>query len=347
MNTTTPFFYAVILMFIFYSDRVFANEASPDIASQELVPIRTLTITPKAYKEYGEFFGTVEGIREANLISHGGGHVNKVLVRSGDRVRRGQKLCDIDLQLHQTRYDSAKISENVAKKDLERINRHLKSGNASKIQLQKARLQWLESKRARLEAEKLLEGSCCESPIDGVVTGVEIKAYENLASKSSTINIAEISKIRLIVGIPESESAVYDRGRPVTVSLNSNRSKIWKGVLDNIALKMDQKNKTFAAEVFVNNRDFGLRPGLTVKAKILKFDLKNQVVIPSETVLIRDKKQVVMIQKDGKAKQHPVDILTSYDGQSVIRSGLQPGDHLIIKGQSQVVDGAPVKVISE
>ena len=314
---------------------------------QSPVPVRVQEIALQDYQEYGEFYGTVEGIEEANLLCHAGGNVEDVFVKSGDKVRKGQKLCNIDASLMKVRYDSAVLAESIANKDYQRMSLHRKSGNASDLQVEKARLGWLQAKNQRLEAKKLLDGAHCESPVNGIVTGVNIRKFDHIPPGSLTVNIANISKVRLIVGLPESEADIYTKGRQVKVSMTSRPEKQWSGILDNMALKIDQRNKTFAAEIFVDNHDFSLRPGLTVKARILKFNLKNQVVIPSDAILIRSQEKIVMINDGKKAKSLPVKVLTSYSDQSVIEKGIKSGDQLIIRGQGQVVDGAPIQVISE
>ncbi|MCB9228532.1 MAG: efflux RND transporter periplasmic adaptor subunit [Deltaproteobacteria bacterium] len=322
-----------------------SSEESQEEADKDTIAVKTESIHLQNYKEFGEFFGTVEGIREANLICHNGGHVNKIYVKSGDRVRKGQQLCNIDTPIYQTRYDSAILAENLARKEHERVSRHLKNGNASEVQAEKSKLDWLQSTTRRLEAKKMLDSASCESPIDGIVTTVNIRLFEEIPPGSPSIGIADISEVRLVVGLPESEANLYTKGRPVIVSLNSDTESQWEGTLDNVALRMNQNNKTFAAEIFVKNHDLRLRPGLTVRARILKYDLKDQVVIAPESILIRSNEKVVMVREGNTAQLHPVKVLTSYGNKAVIESGLKAGDELIIKGHSQVVEGSPLRVI--
>jgi len=320
--------------------------ASDSQENQPPVPVQVSKISLNNYQEYGDFYGTIEGFKEANLISHSGGEVQDILIKSGDHVKKGQNLCNIDGSIAKVRYDSAVLAQQIARKDYDRILLHKKNGNASDLQVSKIKLAWLQAKNSSLEAKKAMESSFCQSPIEGVVTGVNIKQYENLSPGSPTISIARIAQVRMLVGVPESEASVYDKGRPVKVLLNSEPQKHWNGTLDNLALKINRKDKTFTAEVWVDNPDLTLKPGLTAKARILKYDLQDKIVIPSQAILVRDQKQVVMIADENQvARSREVSIMTSYNDKAVIASGINQGEKLIVKGQNLVIDGAKIKVV--
>ena len=245
---------------------------SPALAKDHVTvfPVEVSEVKLQDYREYGEYYGTIEGFDEADLTTIGGGQVEAIEIRSGAEVKKGDRLCDIDGRIYSTRFESARLAEKIALKDYQRLQRHLKNGNASQTQADKSKLKWLQSKNDLLQAEKSMEGAFCISPVDGIVTAVSIRKFDNLGPGSPTISVANISKVKLKVGLPESEVSVYERGRPVQVLLGSQPDREWSGVVDSLTQKINKENRTFTAEVHVENTDLMLKPGLTVRARILR-----------------------------------------------------------------------------
>ena len=312
------------------------------------IPVSTTPVVTKPYREYGVFFGKIMGFNEADLITYQPGRVNRVLVKSGDKVKKGQSLCDIDAKMARVSLDSATLSEKIAKKDYERIRLHVSKGGASQLQFEKEKLRWLNAKRQLLDAQKMHRGSRCISPLNGIVVGVSIQKFQDLPAGRLTISLARLDKVKLLVDLPESEAMLYDRGRVVSVTLASARDQVWQGSIDSISLKVDERNRTFSSEVHVkNDKKLTLKPGLTAKVKILKYQFSDKIVIPAEAIVTRNRETYVMVVADGRARKQKVSILAQSSEDCVIAKGLTVGDQLITRGQHQVSDGVKVTVFRE
>ena len=137
------------------------GEASKEASSQDPegdaapgVPVKVMKIEPASYREYGEYVGQVEAVKEAKLTSYTGGRVKSIKADRGDQVKKGDKLCSIEGEKFNTIYRSARLAEKLAKESLERNKKHVENGTSSRTLVDRAEMEYLQAKQARLEAQK-------------------------------------------------------------------------------------------------------------------------------------------------------------------------------------------------
>lgn len=315
---------------------------------KQVFPVKTQKVEMQNYIEYGEYIGNIAGILESQLVAYQGGRVNSIKVKNGDTVKKGQPLCDIDADVADTGYEAAYLSERVAYDNWKRNEKHQKTGTTSKLQVRKSKLAWLNAKDTLLKAKKIKEGAHCISPIAGTVLHVDIEEFQDVHSGQATIHVAQLDKIKLKVGIPESEIHLFEDGKLARVELTSRPGPTFEGNIENISQVVDSKDKTFQAEVYVGNQDHLLKPGLTARVKLLKYDLKNQIILPSNSILLRRGKNYVMtLNNDNTVTEKEVVIFSQNNDESVISQGINKGDQVIVKGQHLLTNGAQVEVVND
>jgi membrane fusion protein (multidrug efflux system) len=320
--------------------------AKPDPKpSETVVPVKVRSVVAKDYQEFGEYFGLVYGTTEARLVAYGGGRVSSINVKSGDAVKKDQRLCNIDGDRFEIAFNSAQLAEKIAKQNADRAQLHLKRGSTSRLNVDRAQLEYLKAKSMRVEAEKVYKGAFCISPIDGIVVDRHIELYQDLSPGQPSIYIASIDKVNVHVGIPESAIDGYQVGSEADVLLNNYPDKVWSGSIFSIAQSVREEDRTFEIQIEVPNEGHLLKPGLTARTRILKYKLNNKIVIPSEVILTKANGRVVMVSENGIAKARKVSVQSSNAKESLIASGLNIGDQLIVSGQSVAVDGSPLELV--
>ena len=84
--------------------------------------------------------------------------------------------------------------------------------------------------------------------------------------------------------------------------------------------------------------------GLFVEAEILGRVVENAVVLPRAA--LRDANQVLVADGEDRLRIRRVEVLRSSRGEVVLRSGLVPGDRVVISSLEAPVDGMPVRSVS-
>jgi len=106
---------------------------------------------------------------------------------------------------------------------------------------------------------------------------------------------------------------------------------------------MDNATGTIGLRALFDNKDELLWPGLIVSLKIVLREDKDVIVVPREAVQMSQRGNFVFIVKDGVAKMQPVTVGRSVDNETIVLTGLEGQEQVIVDGQLLVVNGGPVQ----
>jgi len=103
---------------------------------------------------------------------------------------------------------------------------------------------------------------------------------------------------------------------------------------------------TYLVRAEMKNPDSLLRPGQFVRVKLIGAMRTKAVAVPQEAVVQGQRGETVWtVDKDGKAQPRVIEVGEWSGGEWVVKSGLRPGDLVIVSGALRLAPGAPVKPI--
>jgi RND family efflux transporter MFP subunit len=308
------------------------------------VPVEVLTIEPRDFIEYGRYYGEIRAVHEAVLITPAGGQVYSIDVQVGDTVSRGQSLATIDPGKAEAALETAVLSEEIARESYERQKRFFEAGNTAQVQVDQAHLAWMQSKAALLDARDRRDGAFCISPLEGIVAAKHIELYESVRPGSATFTVADMSQMKVTVGIPESDIRELTGITGAEVHVAAYPDTVWQGEIISIDRVRSERSLTYDIEIIVDNSEGLLFSGSTAAVSLKLQELEDQIVVPVRTVLTRGEENFVMIVNDMKAHRIPVKTGPSNDTEIVITDGIIAGAKLIIEGVNKVSDGTHVRI---
>ena len=312
---------------------------------EQSVPVRVTTVAPESFVEFGEYYGEVEAVREARLVSALGGTVSDILVSVGETVEAGQSLARIDAGKAISQYETARLNEQIAREAYEREQRFLDMGNSSPVAVDNAHLRWLQARTQLLDARKARDGALAVSPLDGLVVAKHIDLYDELPPGSPTFTVADTSQMKVTVGVPESDMTNVRELKSAEVRVSSIPDRIWEGRPNSIARKRSERSLTFEVEILVDNPDGALLSGTTATVRLALREMPDEIVVPSHVVQTRGTESYVMVANSTTARRVPVTVGPSSETHTVIRAGLSAGDQLITEGINQIGDGSTVRIL--
>lgn len=315
------------------------------VGEQNTVPVKVAPVTRSTYSEFAEFFADVDAAERVTLKATAGGTVTQLKAEEGDRVRKGQKLCAIDALEAETQARITSIEERLAKETFDRNTKHFASETISKVELDRSELAWLRARNASIQADKVLDSAQCRAPFDGVVIRKHITLHDDLPPGAPTLEIAQLTEVKVTLGIPETDLSTYMRGTPVWITADGLAGMSWTGKIDRISETVDPKDRTIEVEVRIANEKLQLKPGLTVRARMEKYHKENALVLPNDAVLTHGKTRVVMIAEGERAVKRVVKVISTNETQTLISEGVAEGELVITSGQAVVVDGSPIKIL--
>lgn len=319
-------------------------EAMGDTAVEDSVPVVTMEIIEQDFTTHGEYYGNIKGLQEATIVCYAGGNVENISVREGSRVSKGTSCAKIDSKKSIALLETAELNRKVAYDNYERLKKHLLAGNASQVAVDQAKLKWLNTKTAIIDAKKIKKGALCISPINGVITKRYIETNQELPPGTQTFTVTQLYKMKINIGIPESDIHGVKEGNNAEVTLSVLPGRVWKGKIKRLAREASNKSRSFDAEIHVDNKDRAILPGLTGHVNLVLRNLSNQIVIPTTSILVDGEERFVMIAQDNNcAEKYVVETGASNKTYTVITSGLEIGLKLIVEGQQLVSSGSLIK----
>ncbi|MBD3419220.1 MAG: efflux RND transporter periplasmic adaptor subunit [Chitinivibrionales bacterium] len=311
---------------------------------QKAIPVVVATVKPSDFTIYGEYYGKISGIEEATLVCVTGGQVEKLRAKEGTKVKTGSSLGSIESARTENAYQMAMLSEKVAKGNWDRQKKHLEEGNASQLAVDQAELNWLNAKAARIQAAKARKGALCITPISGEVIARFIDLHQEVPPGTPTFTVAQLHKMKVSVGIPESEIEGVSEGSMAEVSFELYPDRTWEGTIKRLSRVLSSQKLTFDAEIHINNTDRALTSGTTAYVKLLRKKLSDKLVVPSEIILSDGTTKYIMAVEDGLAKRHNVIPGDADESLTIIKQGLPFGSKIIVENFHLVQDGSLVKV---
>lgn len=317
---------------------------------EKSVPVRTQLLKLKQYTEYAEYLGVVRGASVAHLESRAGGTVLGLKVQLGDAVKKGDFLCNIDGKRFDYELEAAQLNQKVAQMEFSRLSAHRKQGNASDVQLSKAKMALANAKKATYVATKMRDSAYCMSPLSGVVIRKSIFLHDEVKAGMPTFSVADFSSVEVAIGVPELDSTYYQKGGKIWIhvagqaAVDSEPNWI-EGSFKGISRYIDPKDRHVKAEVVAVNPNGKFVDGQTVKVRVLKHSISNAVVVPSKAIISKGSKRYVMVVKDNVVSANQVKVFSSNGQESAISAGVSEGVFIVTEGNHQVLEGDSIRVI--
>ncbi|MEX0681527.1 MAG: efflux RND transporter periplasmic adaptor subunit [Balneolales bacterium] len=313
------------------------------------VVVETEKVELQPFEEYIRVTGTVEALEDAVISAEVSGTVQSIVDR-GTRVQRGAVLADLDDRMVRSSLEVARSNYELAEDALRRQEPLLEDSIISTIEYNRTRAQ-RDQARAQLEqAEKQLRDSRIEAPFQGVIEERMISIGELVNPGMPVLRLVNIDRVRINAGIPERYINDIRRGTPVNVLLKGYGGMQIESEIQYAGSVIVPETRTFPVEVVLQNREGLLNPEMVVNLEVTRRVWEDVLIVP-RTVLVRNEEGfqlfVVRQQSDPPvAEMRRVKTGAASGSLILVEEGLEPGDEVIVTGQTNVSDGDFLRILS-
>jgi membrane fusion protein, multidrug efflux system len=344
-------------------------KSAADKKSFSPAAVEVAAVVPKPIHLSDEFNGRVASINSVDVRARVTGYVDNVAYREGDSVKRGDLLFVIDPRPYRDALDSAKASlerEKAAEAfaDIQaKRGQTLNASNAISQEEYQNRDSDLSQSTARVHeaeaavatAELNLSFTEVRSPVDGRTSRAQL-TRGNLAQADQTVLTTVVSQDPVYVYFDCDEQSYLrfqervHRGsgvssaNPVRVALANETGFPHVGRVDFLDNQVTPSTGTIRARVVLPNPDHLLSPGLYARVQLESSGAVQALLVDDRAILTdQDQKYVYVVGPGNVAQRKDVVTGSMADGLRLIRTGLSPGDKVIVSGLQQIYfPGAPV-----
>jgi RND family efflux transporter MFP subunit len=327
-----------------------AAEAKSEPAKEvDPIPVETLTVHARDYVETFSSFGRVEPIDSVTVSAEAGGRALDVPFEEGERIKAGSRLLRVDTQLDSARIDVLESQVDSAQREYERTEKLAEQGLATPQQLDQAESA-LETAQLNLKQAKVAASKGgVRSPVSGTVQRKFVDEGEFVGPGNPIATIIDTDALKIVGNVPESKLQFVEEGEEVEIDVPAVDAH-FTGTIHRIGLDALEQTRTYPVEVHVENPEELLRPGMHASVKFVKERWKEAVIIPRDAVLQGFSGSEAMVAPgDGdevRAELRHLELGPSIEAQVIVTSGLEAGDHLVVRGHRGLVDGALVKKVN-
>lgn len=286
------------------------------------------------------YASTVQAEAVNNIAPQTGGRIRKINVEVGDYVVKGQILAEMDrLQL-----DQLELQVQNDEIEYERLKGLYNEGGVSQSDFEAAELGY---KVRRTNLENVRENTILRSPITGFVSARNFDAGDLFSMSAPLFTVQQVTPVKLLVGISESEYSLVKKGDQVTLTVDAIPGRTFNGKIGRLYPTIDAATHTFKAEVTVPNTDRVLRPGMYARVKV-NFGTRRSVVVPDQCLVKQEgtgTRFIYVLNADNTVSYLPVTIGRHMGREYEILEGLEDGQKVVLKGQSLLKDGIKVNVL--
>jgi len=204
-------------------------------------------------------------------------------------------------------------------------------------------------KATLLQTQLLLGDADLKAPFSGYILSRNIDFGSLVSPSTSAFTIADIGRVKVTFGAPDYVLGQVRLGQELTIRTESDATAL-KGRVTSISPSADSRNRIFAIEVTVNNRDRHLKPGMIASIGLgevphasIAIPLSAIVPFPSESeqfaVMVAQERAGTLV-----AHLRKVQLGATHDN-SVSVVGVQPGERVVSVGAQLLKDGDRIQVI--
>ncbi len=313
-----------------------------------------LTLEEPSMKEVAQVLvlpGLVEAdpARTVNVMPPVTGRVIDLMAQLGGRVSMGEELAVIDSSdLAQAISDGEKARSalKLTKQTLDRLISLEKTSAIAVKEREQAQSDFaqaqseLERADGRLRAIGAPAGQKVSSrllsvkaPVSGSVLSLQVApgAYLNDAT-AAMMTIANLETIWVTANVPEKDTSFIAKDQPVTVTFPAYPGKVYDGKVLFVSDVLEPDTRRTKVRIAFDNPDRRLKPGMFANVSF-SAPMVSRLVVPTSALLMSNDRTSVFAEVQPWTFVRR-DVVTDYEEGStaVIRSGLEPGERVVVKG---------------
>jgi RND family efflux transporter MFP subunit len=167
------------------------------------------------------------------------------------------------------------------------------------------------------------------SPLAGTITARNVSHGERVESEMSLLDIADLSRVWVIVSIYEADVPFVRPGQKVEIALSYLPGRTYEGRVALVSPLVDDATRTVQARIELDNADLALKPGMFADAR-LTAELGIGLTVPKDAVLRTGERDLVFVSPtDGVFEPREVTLgRTLADRYEIVR-GLALGESVL------------------
>ncbi|AOS83466.1 efflux transporter periplasmic adaptor subunit [Chlorobaculum limnaeum] len=334
------------------------------------LPVMKVQLSPASVSS--EYSVRLEGLADAEIRPQVDGMLQAILVREGEKVKKGQPLFRIDDSAYREQYNTALAAQRaaeaqaaVARVNAEKLLPLVENKVIAPVQLTTAKAQEAAARAQAAQAAASarsaainLDYTVVKAPVAGYIGRIPFR-QGNLLTRNQAqalTTVSDVGKMYAVFSISEAGFATFkkvypgetlqqkiDAVPPVKLTLSDGTVYNHDGKLESISGGFDASTGSIGLRVAFLNPEGFLRSGNSGTVSLSSSYDKVILVPQSATVELQDKVLVTLLTAGNKVAKRVITVAGRSEENYIVSDGLKPGDVIVTAGIEKLQDGMVIK----
>jgi RND family efflux transporter MFP subunit len=334
------------------------KNAPPAGPAPQAMPVQVHIVQSQQIADSSEYLAILKSRHSAVINPQVEGQITKIFVKSGDHVKAGTPILQIDPLKQQATVSSQEANKaaqqanlNNARIQLDRARQLVAAGVIAKQEFDNAQttydaavaqLKSLDEQVNQQQAE--LHYYRVMAPMAGIIGDIPVREGDRVAVTTLLTTVDEPGSLESYIYIPADRGKELKVGLPVHL-LDQSGKPISDARIIFVSPQVDNDTQTILAKASIENAQGQLRVSQQVRAQIIWSKHDGPVVPVLSVSRINGRFFAFVAVKEAAgtfARQKGLTVGDTVGNDYVVLDGLKPGDHLIVSGTQFLQDGMPV-----
>ena len=306
------------------------------------IPVSVVEVKPVDMRDVVFLPGETEAYEDVKVAANTSGRVEWIGLGEGQEVKKGDRLAKIDVSALKASLEHAKAAYKLAHDLCERRRRLYDNKIIAQEELDQSETQLKLAAADLAQVKVRYSHGFPESPITGIINHLYLDVGEYADLGKPIAEIVNIDRIKINVRVPELDVRYVKKGQKTPIKIDAFADRTLIGTVEFVAFKADPATKTFLVRSVIDNPDHDIRPGMIGRVAFVRRHIPDAIVAPLFSIVDKGGERIVFVEKDGVAESRVISIGVIEKDRVQITSGLNVGDHLIVRGHTEVEDGMKV-----
>ena len=321
------------------------------------VPAQTVSTVKAAYSEWQPSIaavGTLRAVRGADLAPEVAGIVNAIHFKSGDEVKAGAPLVDLNTAQEAAQLQALQAAAQLAEINYARDSQQLKVKAVSQavVDADAANLKAALAQVAQQRA--LIDKKLIRAPFAGRLGIRAVDLGQYLSPGTKLVTLQALDPILVDFTVPQSMLEQISVGQEVAAKSDAFPGEQFGGKVSAIDAKVDSATRNVTVRAALSNPKHRLLPGMFATVQVASGAAQRRLTLPQTAISYNPYGDVVYVVEeqgkgpDGKpklvAQQRFVTTGATRGDQVAVLSGVKEGDQVVSAGQIKLHNGSPVLI---
>lgn len=296
--------------------------------------------------------GSLRAVQGVDVTTELGGLVEEINFKSGDRVKAGDLLVQLDVSADKAALKGMEAAAKLAQINFERDQKLVEKRAVSTSQLQQDQSKLANALAAVAQQKAVIAKKTIRAPFDGELGVRQVDLGQYVGPGTKVVTLQSLKSVYVEFSLPQKDIDKVSQGQGVSITVDAYPDQVFKGKVNAIEPKVNRATRNFNLQATIPNPDRRLRPGMFANVAV---DLPGEpkfVTLPGTAIAYNPYGDYVyIVEQKGKDEQgHPifkvhqrfVQVGESRGDQVAIVKGVKPGQRVVTAGQLKLKEDTRV-----